>query len=204
MKNIFILVLLFVSAHLVSNAQLKETFDSNSWQWSEYSTNLGKAYIIDGVMRLESKSDRDDVTYADMGGNVATHAYLPMDPEKGFEIKCEATVEKFDGKKQFGLILDYIDDMNCLIFMIQGDFAYLYKMKEGKIVGQKHNQFKLQKGKKQTALDIDAIYMGGELEIRVNDVQALKCKYVPITSNGFGFFAYGKCKVDFDDVEILN
>ena len=67
---------------------------------------------------LESKSDKTDVTYADMVGNVATHAYLPMDPEKGFEIKCVATVEKFEGKKLFGLIMDYIDDMNCLIFMI--------------------------------------------------------------------------------------
>ncbi|HJE38974.1 MAG TPA: hypothetical protein K8V47_04355 [Candidatus Amulumruptor caecigallinarius] len=204
MKKIFFLTVCCVMAALASNAQLKETFDSNSWQWSEYSTQLGKAYIIDGVMRLESKSDKTDVTYADMVGNVATHAYLPMDPEKGFEIKCVATVEKFEGKKLFGLIMDYIDDMNCLIFMIHDDFAYLYKMKEGNIVGQQRNQFKLQKGKKQTALDINAIYMGGELEIRVNDVQALKCKYVPITSNGFGFFAYGKCKVEFDDVEILN
>ena len=204
MKKIFFLTVCCVMAALASNAQLKETFDSNSWQWSEYSTQLGKAYIIDGVMRLESKSDKTDVTYADMVGNVATHAYLPMDPEKGFEIKCVATVEKFEGKKLFGLIMDYIDDMNCLIFMIHDDFAYLYKMKEGNIVGQQRNQFKLQKGKKQTALDINAIYMGGELEIRVNDVQALKCKYVPITSNGFGFFAYGKCTVEFDYVEILN
>ena len=114
------------------------------------------------------------------------------------------TVEKYEGKKMFGLIMDYIEYMNCLIFMIHDDCAYLYKMKEGNIVGKQRNQFKLQIGKKQTALDINAIYMGGELEIRVNDVQALKCKYVPITSNGFGFFAYGKCKVEFDDVEILN
>lgn len=55
-----------------------------------------------------------------------------------------------------------------------------------------------------TSLDIEVIYMGGELEFRVNDVQALLSKYVPITSNGFGFFAFGKCKVDFDDVEIVN
>lgn len=204
MKKTLLLALLCLLTGMTSHAQLKETFDSNSWQWTEYSTTLGKAYIIDGVMRLESKSDKTDVSYVDMVGNVATHAYLPMDPEKGFEIKCEATVEKFDGRKQFGLILDYIDDMNCLIFIIQSDFAYLYKIKEGKIVGQQRNQFKLQRGKKQTSLDIDVIYLGGELEVRVNDVQALKCKYVPITSNGFGFFAYGKCKVDFDDVEIVN
>lgn len=202
-KSLLLLAVVAVSV-LSSKAQVKETFDSNSWQWTEYSANLGKAYIIDGVMRLESKSDNDNVTYADMVGNVATHSYLPMDPEKGFEIKCTATVEKIDGKKMFGIILDYFDDMNCLLFMIREDCAYLYKMKEGKIVGQQRNQFKLQKGKKNTALDIDIVYLGGELEFRVNDVQALKCKYVPITSNGFGFFAYGKCKVDFDEVEILN
>lgn len=185
-------------------AQVKETFDSNSWQWTEYSAGLGKAYIIEGVMRLESKSDNSNTTLSDMVANVATHAFLPMDPAKGFDIKCVATVEKLEGKKQFGIILDYLDDMNCLVFMIRDDCAYLYKMKEGKIVGQQRNQFKLQKGKKNTNLDIEVIYMGGELEFRVNDVQALMCKYVPITSNGFGFFAFGKCKVDFDDVEILN
>ena len=204
MKKIIIAAALAAVCSLASSGQIRETFDSNSWQWTEYSANLGKAYIIDGVMRLEIKSDNENTTYAEMVGNVATHAYLPMDPEKGFEIKCEATVEKFEGKKQFGLILDYIDDMNCLIFMIKGDFAYLYKMKEGKIVGQQRNQFKLQRGKKKTAIDMMVTYLGGELEFRVNDVQALKCKYVPITSNGFGFFAFGKCKVDFDEVEILN
>lgn len=104
----------------------------------------------------------------------------------------------------FGIILDYVDDMNCLVFMIKGDCAWLYKMKEGRIVGQQKNQFKLQKEKKSTNLDIYVIYQGGELEFRVNDVQALMYKYVPITSNGFGFFAFRKCKVDFDDVEIVN
>ena len=204
MKNVILLLALLVVSTISAFGQLKETFDSNSWQWKEYSSDLGKAYIIDGVMRLESKSDRSDTPLADMVENVSTHSFLPMDPVKGFEINCVATVEKFDGNKQFGIILDYLDDMNCLVFMIKGDCAYLYKMREGKIVGQQKNQFKLQKGKKTTDLDIQIIYAGGELEFRVNDVQALMCKYVPINSNGFGFFAFGKCKVDFDDVEILN
>lgn len=201
-----IIILIALIAGLTNNAfsQLKETFDSNSWQWTEYSADLGKAYIIEGVMRLESKSDNNNTPLADMVANVATHSFLPMDPAKGFDIKCTATVEKFEGKKQFGIILDYLDDMNCIVFMIKGDCAWLYKMKEGKIVGQQKNQFKLQRGKKMTSLDIEVIYMGGELEFRVNDVQALLSKYVPITSNGFGFFAFGKCKVDFDDVEIVN
>lgn len=203
-QRLFVLLTLIATIAASAYSQVKETFDSNSWQWTEYSADLGKAYIIDGVMRLESKSADSNTPLADMVANVATHSFLPMDPAKGFDIKCVATVEKFEGKKQFGIILDYVDDLNCLVFMIKGDCAWLYKMKEGKIVGQQKNQFKLQKGKKMTNLDIEIIYMGGELEFRVNDVQALLCKYVPITSNGFGFFAFGKCKVDFDDVEILN
>lgn len=205
MKKKFLFLITVVALTATSAvAQVKETFDSNSWQWTEYSAELGRAYIIEGVMRLESKSDKANITLDEMVGSVATHSFLPMDPAKGFDLKCTATLEKFEGKKSFGIILDYIDDMNCIVFMIKGDCAWLYKMKEGKIVGQQKNQFKLQKGKKNTSLDIQVVYQGGELEIRVNDVQALLCKYVPITSNGFGFFAFGKCKVDFDDVEILN
>ena len=205
MKKLLFLLAFVFGMITIAHAQVKETFDSNSWQWTEYSTDMGRAYIIDGVMRLESKSDNyNNTSFKDMVGNVATHSFLPMDPTKGFELKCTATLEKFEGKKMFGIILDYVDDMNCLLFMIKGDCAWLYKMKEGKIVGESKNQFKLQKGKKSTNLDIQVIYQGGELEFRVNDVQALMCKYVPITSNGFGFFAFGKCKVDFDDVEIVN
>lgn len=205
MKKLLFLLAFVFGMITIAHAQVKETFDSNSWQWTEYSTDMGRAYIIDGVMRLESKSDNyNNTSFKDMVGNVATHSFLPMDPVKGFDLKCTATLEKFEGKKMFGIILDYVDDMNCLLFMIKGDCAWLYKMKEGKIIGESKNQFKLQKGKKSTNLDIEVIYQGGELEFRVNDVQALMCKYVPITSNGFGFFAFGKCKVDFDDVEIVN
>ena len=205
MKKILILLVFVFGINLIANAQLKETFDSNSWQWTEYSSDTHRAYIIDGVMRLENKSDNfSNTSIADLVEKLSTHAFLPMDPNKGFVLKCTATIEKFEGNKMFGIILDYIDDMNCLLFMIKGDCAWLYKIKEGKIVGAQKNQFKLQKGKKVANLYIEVIYQSEQLEFRVNDVQALLCKYVPITSNGFGFFAYGKCKVDFDNVEIVN
>lgn len=203
-KKIISSLLFLIGISVSAFGQITETFDSNSWQWTEYSGDLGKAYIIDGVMRLESKSDKTDTPISEMVENVATHAYLPMDPIKGFTLKCSATLEKFEGKKQFGIILDYLDDLNCMVFMIKGDFAYLYRLEAGNIVSQQKNQFKLQRGKKSTTLDIEVIYQGGELEFRVNDVQALMSRYKSITSNGFGFFAFGKCKVDFDDVVVLD
>lgn len=202
MQKLLIVFALVFGMITIAYAQVKESFDSNSWQWTEYSERMGCAYIIDGVMRLESKSN--NTSLANMLGSVATHSFLPMDPVKGFDLKCTASLKRFVGKKKVGIILDYVDDMNCLAFMIEGDCAWLYKIKEGRIVGQQKNPFKLQKGKNSINLDIEIIYQGGELEFRVNDVQALMCKYVPITSNGFGFFACGRCKVDFDDVEIVN
>lgn len=199
MKKYLLIITLLTAIGV--NAQLKEEFDSNNWQWTEYSTNLGKAYIINGVMRLESDT-KADLTWEEVVGTVATHSFLPMDPTTGFTIKCDALVDKIDDNKPFGIILDYIDDMNCLIFVMKEDAAYLLKMKEGKIVGKQRNQFKLPKQKK-AQLDVEIDYRGGELEFRVNDIQALKAKYVPIESNGFGFFAFGKSKVDFDNVEII-
>lgn len=181
-------------------AQLVETFDSNNWQWTEYSTSLGRAYIIDGVMRLESDT-KTDMAWVDVVRSVATHSFLPMDPTQGFTIKCDALVEKIDNSKLFGIILDYKDDMNCIIFVLKEDAAFLFKLKEGKLVGSQRNQFKLPKQKK-ARLDISIQYLGGELEFRVNDIQALLCRYVPIESNGFGFFVFGKAKVDFDNVTI--
>ena len=200
MKTLMIFIFVIITS-ITSYAQLVENFDSNNWQWTEYATNKGKAYIVNGVMRLESDT-RLDLSWPEVIESVATHSYLPMDPSKGFTITCEALVDKIDDNKPFGLIMDYTDDMNCLILVLKEDAAYLIKLKEGKVVGRIRNQFKLPKQKK-AQLDINITYSGGELECRVNDIQALKAKYVPRESNGFGFFAFGKTKVDFDNVEII-
>ena len=154
-------------------------------------------------MRLESKKD-SKTPISQVVSEVSTHAYLPFDPVHGFHIKCNALVDKIDGNKLFGFVLDYLDDYNCILFMIEDDTAYLFKIKDGNIVGYNHNSFKIQGSKKKAQLDIEVIYNTDELEIRVNDVRAIYCRYVPIKSNGFGFFAYGKCKVDFDNVEIID
>ena len=57
MRKIIILMIVAIASSMNIYSQIKETFDSNSWQWTEYSDDKGSAYIIDGVMRLESKSN---------------------------------------------------------------------------------------------------------------------------------------------------
>lgn len=200
MRNLFLAsILCIVSTHTL--AQAKETFDNNSWQWIEYSGNEGEAVIKDGVMHLESKLNLKGLGVEDILDQVCTTAYAPMDPQQGFTMKCKALVKKIDNKKTFGIILDYKDNWNCTLLQVKEDIAELYTVEKGRVTGYMRNQFKLGKLKK-AELDFLVKYIDGTLELRVNDVMALKKKYVEFTSNGIGFFAYGKVEVDFDDLEV--
>lgn len=187
---------------LAASAQTSETFDSNSWGWSEYSGDKGDAIIMNGVLHLESKRDRlNDIN--DVVNGICSIAYAPIDVQKGFKLTCEALIDKVDYDKTFGIVLDYKDDWNCIILLIKRDNAYYYRIHEGKVTGFLHRQFKLGKQKK-AALDIELKYVDGNLELRVNDINAFggEIRNIQIDSNGIGFFAFGKVKVDFDNVTV--
>lgn len=195
-----VILFIFCAMALVANAQMTETFDSNSWGWTEYSGNEGDAVIKDGVLHLESKKDKaNDVQ--DVLDGICSVAYVPVDPTKGFKLNCEAFMDKVDYDKSFGIVLDYEDDWNCIILLVKRDNAYFYRIKDGKVTRYMRSQFKLGKQKK-ASLDINVKYIDGQLELRVNDIQALKARVSDINSNGIGFFAFGKVKVDFDNVTI--
>lgn len=194
---------LFLILPWFASAQLTETFDSNSWGWSEYSDDdKGEAIIINGVLHLESKRESVDRTNDILNG-ICSMAYAPIDVQKGFRLSCEALIDKVDYDKTFGLVLDYRDDWNCILLLIRRDNAYYYRIHEGKVVSYLHRQFKLGKQKK-AALDINLKYIDGNLELRVNDISAFngEIRNVKIDSNGIGFFAFGKVKVDFDNVTV--
>lgn len=200
MKQIVLSLMLLLP--LVGFSQTTENFDSNSWGWSEYSGDSGDAIIMNGVLHLESKRDRvNDIQ--DVVNGICSIAYAPIDPQKGFKLTCEALIDKVDYDKTFGIVLDYQDDWNCIILLIKRDNAYYYRVREGKVVGFLHRQFKLGKQKK-AALDISVRYIDNNLELRVNDINAFgtEIRNVQIDSNGIGFFAFGKVKVDFDNVTV--
>lgn len=195
-----LLLSLMMLLPMIAFGQTTENFDANSWGWTEYSGDSGDAIIMNGVLHLESKRDRvNDIQ--DVVNGICSIAYAPIDPQKGFKLTCEALVDKVDYDKTFGIVLDYQDDWNCIILLIKRDNAFYYRVKEGKVVGFLRRQFKLGKQKK-AALDINVKYIDDKLELRVNDILALERRNVQIESNGIGFFAFGKVKVDFDNVTV--
>jgi hypothetical protein len=202
MKKLFLILLAMVSIAINGAAELKETFDSNSWGWTERVMDEYKVYIVDGVLRFQIDTDTN-VKFEELAEKFSSHAYLPIDPKKGFTITCDAVANKISDDKYFGVILDYHDDMNFMAFFMEKNWAYLCKIEKGRPVNQWKNQIHLPKQKK-AKLDIKIEYQSGDLKIRVNDMPAIEARDIDIDYNGFGFFAVGDVKVDFDNVEIAD
>lgn len=202
MKKLFLILLAMVSIAISGAAELKETFDSNSWGWTERVMDEYKVYIVDGVLRFQIDTE-GVVKPEDFAEKFSSHAYLPIDPQKGFTITCDAVVNKISDDKYFGVMLDYHDDMNFMAFVMTKNWAVFYKIAEGRIVKRLKEQLHLPKQKK-AKIDIQIEYQIGDLKIRVNDMPAIDVRDIDINYNGFGFFAVGDIKVDFDNVEIVD
>ena len=123
-------------------------------------------------------------------------------------MQVEALAKKIDDDKIFGILLDYEDDQNFILFYIREDEANLEVVREGKIIGMKQEALKLRKGK-LVGIEFEVEYNLNELTFKVNGVRAMsyrrrvaKDEFLLGTS-GIGFFARGGQTIDFDNLKIL-
>ena len=115
--------------------------------------------------------------------------------------------KKIDGSKLFGILLDYEDEQNYILFYIKDDEARLEICKEDKIVGYKEEALKLRKGKK-VGLEFEVEYNLNELVFKVNGVRAMSYRRriakddFLLGTSGIGFYAR-KGTIDFDNLKII-
>lgn len=200
-----LLVALFALGTLTANAQtFKDTFDSNSMGWTEISGKDGEAVIKEGVMHLEGKKSGG---LSLLGGvkdasEIMTHCFTNIDVQKNFEIKCKANVKKINENNMVGIVLDYWDDRNLMLFAIDDKQAYFLQYRDGDLVGVAKNLLKVTK-KKDTRFDFSIKSTYKKLEFFVNGMLALELRYRDLISNGVGFYTYGAQVADFDDLELI-
>lgn len=175
---------------------MSDTFDSNENGWSEIvNKKKGTALVIDGVLHMESKD------------SVTSYCYAPFDYEKPFVLKVEALAKKIDDDRFFGILLDYEDDNNYILFYLCEGEARLRVRKEGQIVGEKGERFNLDSGKK-VGISFEVEYNLTELIFRVNGVRATsyrrrvgKGEFLLGTS-GIGFYACNGQVIDWDNLTV--
>ena len=126
MKKLILCAVLF-SASVSANAQgYKETFDSNSLEWTEcaYANGIGTTIINNGTMTIQSKGVR--IGFSKLTGGIRadvkdatffeTHCYAPIDVMKPFEVHALVNVKNFTDDTLVGLVFNYKDNGNFYTF----------------------------------------------------------------------------------------
>lgn len=159
MKKLF--VALFALGTLTVNAQnVKETFDSNTLGWTEVSDKSGEAVIKEGVMHIVGKNSGGSTFFGyKQPSFIETHCYSNLDVTKNFEIKCDAIAKKISNAGCFGIIMNYFDNGNFIVFVIDNEYAHLMRFQDNEMVGRISNKLKLvEKKKANLSLSIKSSY----------------------------------------------
>jgi len=202
-KDLVIAIAIFLSTITVFAQKQTETFETNSWGWTETSSKEGEAIIKEGVFHFEGKKAGGVgiMGVVKRPSFIETHCYAGYDPSRNFEIKCTAIVKKITDDGNFGLMLDYLDDGNFVLFTVKDDEAWLIRYKNGEEVGRIRNLLK-QKGKKHVSLDISVKSTYQKLQFSINGMMVVEARYLPMITDGIGFYVMGDQTIDFDNVEI--
>lgn len=208
MEKIILSICVFITMLSVTNAQsYKETFDSNSLEWTEcgYKNEIGTAIIDKGVMTIKSKGVKKGLSL--LTGVVVgeytvfeTHCYAPLNVLKPFEIRAKVNVKQLAVDRLVGIVFNYKDNGNYYAFTFNDDFVKFVRYVDGKEVGSVSQGVKW-KGKRKTDMEWVLISDGETLTFKVDGVSILKIRYMPLSYSGFGFYSFGNQELIVDEVE---
>lgn len=131
MKKFILSICVFITMLSVTNAQsYKETFDSNSLEWTEcgYKNEIGTAIIDKGVMTIKSKGVKKGLSI--LTGVIVgeytvfeTHCYAPLNVLKPFEVHAKVNVKQLAADRLVGIVFNYKDNGNYYAFTFNDDFV---------------------------------------------------------------------------------
>ena len=211
-RTIFILAISLIF-YLQTNAQsIKETFDSNSLEWTEcsFESSAGRAIIDKGVMTVTSKGEKKGASLllgAQVGVNTffETHCYAPIDVMKPFEIHSRVCLERrgslIPTETLVGLIFNYRDNGNFYCFSFNSEFVTFRRYVDGEIVGEVSQAMNT---KNCGEIMKWSLYSDGNtLTFKVDDVSMLNVRYMPLQYSGFGYYTFGAQTLYVDWVEFI-
>lgn len=208
-RTIFILAISLIS-YLQTNAQsIKETFDSNSLEWTEcsFESSAGRAIIDKGVMTVTSKGEKKGASLllgAQVGVNTffETHCYAPIDVKKPFKIKSKVKIQRLDADRIVGVVFNYRDGGNYYCMSFNDEMVSFLRYENNELVGYIDQDVKWNDMKK-TEQEWELISDGQIISFIVDGVQIMKVRYMPLEYSGFGYYTFGKQKLIIDEVEFI-
>ena len=190
MKKICFLICIFAST--LVNAQekivVKETFENNKFQWSEFYEKDQSGGIEAEYFVLKNKTKKNPAL---------SKAELPITIGENFKITFKFLVPKISGDYYFGIIFNYKSNKNYDKFLVtERKFQILND--DDDIVDR--GMLILKSGKnKEVSIEIEK--KGTKLIFRVDDIEAATITG-EINSNSFGFMVEGKNTIRVNEVII--
>lgn len=214
-KFTFIIGMAFIALNQMNAQSFKETFDSNSLEWTEcaYESNSGTAIIDGGKMTIVSKGENKGLGLAltalsgvatKVGENTffETHCYAPLDVQKPFKIISHVNIQKLSDDRTTGLVFNYRDCGNFYCFNFNDEMVRFERRVDGVVVGAIQQGVKW-KDKKKVDQEWEFLSDGQTITFIVDGMQILKVRYMPLEYTGFGFYTFGKQELQVDDVEFI-
>ena len=205
MKKVLFLIAICFASYVLNAQSYKETFDSNSLEWTEctFKKAAGTAIIDKGVMTLKSKEIKD--LYTGITRTFfETHCYAPLNMLRSFTVVANAKVKLLDEENAAGFVFNYRDNGNYYVFSFDESCVEFCRLVDGKVVGRIMQNVKWTKKRKvnqQWKLVYDA--HSQQIEFLVDDMLIMKVRHMPLEYTGFGFYTFGKQELTIDDIEFI-
>ncbi|MBR3982695.1 MAG: hypothetical protein IKJ90_05180 [Bacteroidaceae bacterium] len=214
MKQILIVFAMALSMSCFAQSY-KETFDSNSLEWTEcaYESRNGTAIIENGKMTVTSKGENKAAGLAlsmlsgvatKVGANTffETHCYAPLDIQKPFTIRTHVNIEKLSVDRIVGLVFNYKDAGNFYCFTFNNDMVRFSRYVNNMVVGYIEQGVKWA-DRKKVDHEWELVSDGRQLNFVVNGMPIMKVKHMPLDYTGVGFYTFGKQELVVDDIEFI-
>lgn len=141
---------------------IKETFETNKYQWDEFYENSCTASIQDGYLLLEN-------------GNktmLRSVVELPINIDRNFKISFNINVKKVSDDDWFGIVYNYEDENNFCYFLIQEKkFTIINKVNSVSSVSRKGNI--ILKSEKEKDVNIDMEKKGNKIIFSVDNMEVI-------------------------------
>lgn len=215
MRKILLMATMVVVTFSVNAQSYKETFDSNSLEWTEcaYKNGVGTAIIDKGVMTVSSKGEKKGLSAlvsatsgvaTRVGQNTffETHCYAPIDVMKPFEIQAQVNIKQLADDRLAGLVFNYKDGGNFYCFSFNDEFVKFIRYENNEVVGDIMQGIQW-KGKRKTDMLWTLVNDGQTLSFKIDGATILNIRYMPLSYSGFGFYTFGNQDLIVDEVTFI-
>lgn len=191
MKKIFVsMMLVIASSVLFGQVSIKETFETNKYQWDEYFEKNCSSSIENGYLLLSNKVKDTFITAV---------GDMPINKERNFKAKFDIT-SKVSDDFWFGIVYNYEDESNYSCFLVKEKRYKIINRTNGVSSTSRQGGIILKAGKERN-IEFLIEKKGTRLIFNVDNMEVISISKV-LDFTTFGFYVDGNNSIKVTGVQI--